>query len=158
MLAAIAKVQTTKWNAFSSTNFNPLPMWGESAIVNTIDANTANLNFSMLRSLAAIDVVLSGAALDNFLITAVSLYNSSDRGLIAPVAGNYDAPNKRVTQPSLLSAAKKLSVQDYQLSSAANQFKQEIYLFETAAASAIGDAAATGLVIGVPAVFTRSTR
>lgn len=148
VLAAIVKMQTAKWNAVSSGNFNPFPMWGESAVIKGIGAATENMSFNLLRSVAAIDVNLSGTALKDFLITSVSLFNSNDRGMIAPVAANYNATNKKVTQPSLVSAAKALATQDYLLKSPAANFKNEIYLFESAAPATTNTAAATGLVIG----------
>jgi len=147
LLASLIKVQTGKWNAVSSANFSPFPMWGESVVVNGISANTSNLTFSMLRSLAAIDVTMSAAATQDFLITSVNLYRSNDRGLIIPTPANYDAATKSVTQTSLITST-QLPVQTYNLSSPSTSFKQEIYLFESKAAPSMNNVYSTGLVIG----------
>lgn len=147
LLASLIKVQTGKWNAVSSGNFSPLPMWGESEIVSGINGKTSNLTLSMLRSLAAIDVTLSDAAAKDFLITSVNLYRSNDRGSIVPLPANYAAATKSVTQPSLITSA-QLPVQIYTLNTPSASFKQEIYLFESKAATAMNNIYSTGLVIG----------
>ena len=147
ILNTLVKVQTTKWNAASSQNFTPFPMWAESAVIDGIRANSAGLSFNLIRSVAAIDVSLSNAAANDFLITSVNLYGSNRIGLIAPLNTNFNNTTNTVIQPSIASLD-RLPVQTYTLNVPFTRFENEIYLFETQAATAMNDINSTGLVIG----------
>ncbi|EEI91709.1 hypothetical protein HMPREF0765_2656 [Sphingobacterium spiritivorum ATCC 33300] len=133
---------TTKWNAGSSGNFTPLPMWGESMMIDGINNNTQKFSVNMLRSLAAIDVKVTA---NDFVMTQVYVYNMSGKGLIAPVGGNYDAAEYKVKAPSIPAGTNKLVAQPY--TSATNTLAGEIFLFESTAPGNTGDSNATGLVI-----------
>ncbi|QQS97093.1 BACON domain-containing protein [Sphingobacterium spiritivorum] len=132
----------TKWNAGSSGNFTPLPMWGESMMIDGINNNTQKFSVSMLRSLAAIDIKVTA---DNFVMTQVYVYNMSGKGRIAPVAGNYDAAEYKVKAPSIPAGTNRLTAQEY--TSGTTGLAGEIFLFESTAPGNTGDSNATGLVI-----------
>lgn len=99
---------STRWNAISSANFTPLPMWGESETIDGIDNNTQKFSVNMLRSLAAIDVKVTD---NDFIMTKVYVYNMPGKGRIAPVAGNYNAAEYKVTAPSIPAGTNKLTAQ-----------------------------------------------
>ncbi|EFK59254.1 BACON domain-containing carbohydrate-binding protein [Sphingobacterium spiritivorum] len=132
---------STRWNAISSANFTPLPMWGESQTIDGIDNNTQKFSVSMLRSLAAIDVKVTD---NDFVMTKVYVYNMPGKGRVAPAAGNYNTDYK-VTAPSIPTGTNKLAAQEY--TAGTNTLAGEIFLFESAAAASTGDLNATGLVI-----------
>ncbi len=143
LLSRIEYEITIKWKADNSTNFNPLPMWGESVIIAGIDNNTQKFTVNMLRSLAAIDVKVSAG---DFVMTKVHVYNMSNKGRVAPFAANYNATTRTVTMPSIPSGTVKLtSAQVYDSGSTA--LTGEIFLFESAAPLNIGDINGVGLVI-----------
>ncbi|MGJ1365181.1 FimB/Mfa2 family fimbrial subunit [Sphingobacterium spiritivorum] len=143
LLSRIEYEITTKWKADNSTNFNPLPMWGESVIIAGIDNNTQKFTVNMLRSLAAIDVKVSAG---DFVMTKVHVYNMSNKGRVAPFAANYNATTRTATMPSIPSGTVKLtSAQVYDSGSTA--LTGEIFLFESAAPLNIGDINGVGLVI-----------
>ncbi|EEI90822.1 hypothetical protein HMPREF0765_3582 [Sphingobacterium spiritivorum ATCC 33300] len=133
---------TTKWNAGSSGNFTPLPMWGESETIDGINNNTQKFSVNMLRSLAAIDVQVTA---NDFVMTQVYVYNMSGKGRIAPLPGNYDANEYEVKAPSIPAGTNRLTAQEYV--SGTKGLAGEIFLFESAAPGNTGDSNATGLVI-----------
>ena len=132
---------TTKWNAGSLGNFTPLPMWGESITVDGINNNTQKFSVNMLRSMAAIDVQVTA---NDFVMTEVLVYNQSNKGRMAPSPQYYDGGERIVTAPSIPAGTNRLATQRY---TATNTLAGEIFLFESAAATSIGDPNATGLVI-----------
>ncbi|SUJ06480.1 Uncharacterised protein [Sphingobacterium spiritivorum] len=143
LMSSLTYTITNRWNNNSSTNFTPLPMWGESNIIHGINTNTQGFNVSMLRSLAAIDVSVSAR---NFIMTAVRVYNHPTKGRVAPLAANYDAVNRKVTKPSIPPDAGLLPKPDFYNTNSENAVKNEIFLFERDA-SATGESNATALLI-----------
>ena len=148
LLRSLIKSNNEKWAAASSANFMPFPMWGEAEIISGVDVQTRSMTFSVLRSLAAIDVTLSADASNDFLMTSISVFNSNNSGQIVPFPAHYDTQQKSVTQVSLPGSAKFLPVQDYSIDKPYKELKNEIYLFESKAAQQTFAAEATGLVIG----------
>ncbi|MGJ1384557.1 hypothetical protein ACR782_00025 [Sphingobacterium spiritivorum] len=133
---------TTRWNAGSSGNFTPLPMWGESETIDGISNNTQKFTVNMLRSLAAIDVKVTD---NDFIMTKVYVYNMPGKGRVAPVPGNYDPAEYKVTAPSIPAGSNRLTAQEY--TAGTNTLAGEIFLFESTAPGNTGDPNATGLVI-----------
>lgn len=81
-----------KWNATGSSNYSPIPMWGEIATAQTITPATVLGSITLLRALARIDVgcAVSGetaAAISGFTLKSVSVYRTRDKGYVAPVNG-----------------------------------------------------------------------
>ena len=132
----------TKWDASTGSPVY-LPMWGESPKVSHVNNKTTGESFgsiSLLRSVARIDVGLNinisglgdlpqGFADNLFKISDVRVYNSSDRGLIAPnsaagFTGQY------VTNPTILAGTTTNSYLPYQNNVALNGFIREIYVSE----------------------------
>ncbi|WP_293913664.1 MULTISPECIES: hypothetical protein [unclassified Sphingobacterium] len=142
LLGGISYTITAGWNASSPTNFTPLPMWGESMVMNGIDNNTPGFNVSMLRSLAAIDIQLSAA---DFVMEQVYVYNTPNKGRVTPLSANYDAASRTVTSPSLVAGTAVLTPVQY--TSGVTALSNSIFLFESAAAQNIGQSTAVGLVI-----------
>lgn len=147
VLRSLVKLSSEKWAA-ASTNFMPFPMWGEGELVKGVDAQTNTMTFSVLRSLAAIDVVLAPDASNDFRITSVSVFNANNSGQIVPFPEYYDVQQKSVTAVSLPASVQSLPVQDYQLNQPSTELKNEIYLFESKAASGTFVSDAMGLIIG----------
>lgn len=148
ILHSLVKLSSEKWTAATSANFIPFPMWGEGEIVKGVNVQTSSMTFSVLRSLAAIDVVLAQDAGNDFRITSVSIFNANNSGQIVPFSTNYDVNHQSVTEVSLPACVQFLPVQDYHLDQPSTELKNEIYLFESKAASDVFTSEATGLVIG----------
>jgi len=149
MMSKLIYEKNGPWYAESATAYNSFPMWGESSQMIVLD-NTGSIGVSLLRSLARIDVSLSGAALSNFVITSVSVMNSRSTGLIAPLAANYKAASGTVTAESLPAVIKYNSdMLTYAVPSPGTSLKQQIYVFESAkSALTINQKSSTELVIG----------
>lgn len=119
------------WNVNSAGDFTPIPMWGESDLINY---TSSTLEITLLRALARIDVELASSALENFLITSVSLYNSKTSGIVTSLA----LPSPLVNN----------SVLTYNLPPGGGvSLTGTIYTFE-AAAQPVTSIDATALVIG----------
>lgn len=123
---------TDKWNATSSSDYTPLPMWGESEEVLGVNAQTVLPQIDLVRSLARVDIKLSGNAASNFIIESLHVLNTGDKIRIAPAPENFDVVNKLVTAPSI-PAGGTLPVLHYTLSPPSNSFEREIYLPEAEA-------------------------
>ncbi len=123
------------WNATSTTDFKPIPMWGESELMSVTPSTTEiSGEVSLLRALARIDVQLASNALENFILTSVSLYNSKTSGTVASLA----LPSPLVNN----------SILTYNLPEGGGvSLTAKIYTFE-AGAEPIGSVDATALVIG----------
>jgi hypothetical protein len=147
LLGGLVKLSSEEWAA-TSTNFTPFPMWGEGEVVKGVDIQTSAMTFSVLRSLAAIDVVLAQDDVNDFQITSVSVFNANNSGQIVPFPAYYDAQQKSVTAVSLPASVQSLPVQVYELNQPSTELKNEIYLFESKAAASTFVLDATGLVIG----------
>lgn len=148
LLRSLVKLSSEKWTAATSTNFTPFPMWGEGEVVKGVDVQTSTMTFSVLRSLAAIDVAVAQDASNDFRMTSVSIFNANNSGQIVPFPANYNAQQKSVTAVSLPEFVQFLPVQDYELNQPSTELKNEIYLFESKAATSTFATDATGLVIG----------
>ncbi|WP_293913662.1 hypothetical protein [Sphingobacterium sp. UBA5789] len=143
LLSAINYTITAGWNATSSAGFTPLPMWGESMVIDGINNNTPGFTVGMLRSLASIDITLSAA---DFVMEQVYVYNTPNKGRVVPLPTNYDAATRSVTAPSLAAGTVALTPAVSYTSGSA-ELSNSIFLFEAAAAQDIGQSTATGLVI-----------
>lgn len=122
------------WNATSANDFTPIPMWGESNLM-SITPSTIEIRaeVSLLRALARIDVQLASRALENFILTSVSLYNSKTSGTVAPFPFLPPLANNSVLRYNL-PVGRGVSLTG------------TIYTFE--AAQPMGPVDATALVIG----------
>lgn len=142
-----------KWKAISTSEYNALPMWGETKeIINT--HTPPALSVSLLRMLAKIDVQLDGTKpllKDTFKIKSVRLYNTNANGLIVPKSENFDSDF--VTAPSLPNVPGKdlgpLVYTDFTSPGVADvAMEGAIYTFETEKAPEDKPLEATCLVIG----------
>lgn len=100
-----------KWNATGSSNYSPIPMWGETATAQTITPTTVLGSVTLLRAIARIDVGcalnVSGetaAGISNFRLQSVSVYRTKSKGYVAPVNGGA-INNNEVTSVSIPSDA-----------------------------------------------------
>ncbi len=145
-----------KWNAdSSSTGYVPIPMWGE-ARVEAVNGTTVNVDFSLVRMLAKIDVALtSSAAKDVFNLQSVRLYNYNNQGQIVPTSTNWSSSTLEVTNPTIPSTADKAdSPLLYNGTAITKEMDRgvscinEIYTFEATAGEYSSLATNTCLVIG----------
>jgi hypothetical protein len=131
-----------KWNVISASNYDALPMWGETST--TVTQNTNHLSVSLLRMLAKIDIQLDESKLNDlktvFKIKSVRLYNTHTKGLIVPNSANVQKSNNgvSVTAPSLpVASGKYLGPLEYRDFSSPGipdvAMKGAIYTFETKA-------------------------
>ncbi|MGJ1195382.1 BACON domain-containing protein [Sphingobacterium spiritivorum] len=135
------------WKASSVTDYDPLPMWGESAPVAINNSLTTPISLNLLRSQVRVDVNVSAQAQPVFSMTSITVYNTNANARIAPLAANYNAGTQKVTAVSLPGSVQVNK--DSLVYNVTNPFKseQEIYLFEKAA-TAIGTDKSTCLIIG----------
>lgn len=124
-----------KWNAASSLNFDPLPMWGQSGEVTGINAQTVLPSIKMLRGLARIDIKLGGDALNNFSISSVNIYNASNKVRMTPLPANYDEGNNLVIAPSIPAGTSASLDFVYEGFGSVTSLEREIYLAESNAGS-----------------------
>lgn len=141
--------KTGQWNAASSSNYDAFPMWGETEQQIVNDNTTQISSIKLLRSLARIDVFLSGTAWSNFVITSINVINSRSTGLLAPSNANYNATTGTVTAESVLSPANfNTGALTYTVPSPGRSFQQQIYVFESTKSSLAGSqTASTELII-----------
>ncbi|MDR1881587.1 MAG: FimB/Mfa2 family fimbrial subunit [Prevotella sp.] len=100
-----------KWNTTGSSNFTPFPMWGMTASPVSLAGTNTISSISLIRSVARVDVGIKfpdslidgtedAAGLGStFTLEEVYLYNSLDKGSIAPYSGRYSGTT--VTAPSV---------------------------------------------------------
>jgi len=136
------------WNTTSNTNYDPLPMWGETTTEVLVNSSTAPMALNLLRSLARVDVQVNPLLLGSFKMKSISVYNTNANGRIAPSASNYNALQKKVTAPSFPALLQPNSTP--LVYGVANPLKseQEIYLFEQAAAPSVNATGGISLIIG----------
>jgi len=147
------------WNAVSASNYDALPMWGETST--TVTNNTTQLSASLLRMLAKIDVQLNPnnltALKSVFKLKSINLYNTLTNGRIVPNSANVRGDS--VIAPSLpATPGKYLGPLLYDKSSDFSApgvvdvaMKGAIYLFETKApadTTALNALDATCVVVG----------
>lgn len=89
-LKMITFTATGKWNTAGTTNYKPLPMWGETATAQAMTPSTNLGDITLLRALARIDVgcALTGetaAGISGFTLKSVSVYRTRNKGYVAPV-------------------------------------------------------------------------
>lgn len=140
------------WNTNSVTDYNPLPMWGESAAMLVTSNLTTLVPLPLLRSQLKVDVEVSEAAQPTFRMTSISVYNTGSNARIAPIAANYNAG--KVTAVSLPSPVEtNAGPLVYPVQNPAKS-EGEIYLFERARVMISGTpappgaAGAASLIIG----------
>jgi len=141
-----------EWEAkLDGGGFTPLPMWGETDVIDgmTVPMTIAE-EISLMRSLARVDVVVTGNALDIFELTEVIVFNTNKNGLIIPNPDHITAGVATLPSlPALLEANDDRL--EYTVSDGKSSFA-EIYLFEAAAGGNLdpppADPNATALVIG----------
>jgi hypothetical protein len=100
-----------KWNVTGNSNFTPLPMWGMTDSSVSLASASSIPSISLLRSVARIDVGLkfpdnvtdgteTAAGLEStFTLEEIYLYNSLNKGSIAPYSGKYSGTT--ATAPSI---------------------------------------------------------
>jgi hypothetical protein len=93
VLAAITKSIAPVTSHHWPSTFDRIPMWGYS---NAFVVGTSNPSINLTRMIAKVDVLV-GAAVTNFWLTSVRLYNHNTAGAIAPAvkttAPNHDGYN-----------------------------------------------------------------
>lgn len=136
VMAKMVIEKTGQWNTTSASDYDLFPMWGESA-QQIVNENTTQISsIKLLRSLARVDVFLSGTAWSNFVITSISTINSRSNGLVAPSSVNYNATSGTVTAESIPAAAKyNAAAVTYPVSAPGRSFQQQIYVFESSKSS-----------------------
>jgi hypothetical protein len=122
-----------KWNAGSSANFDPLPMWSESAEVAGIEAQTVLPSVRLLRSLARLDILLSGDALAHFKLTSVNIYNANNKVRMAPLPANFDEGTSLVNAPSIPAGTSASLHIEYDGYASLTAIEREIYIPEASA-------------------------
>ncbi|HBX44641.1 MAG TPA: hypothetical protein DEG28_01950 [Porphyromonadaceae bacterium] len=130
-----------KWNAASSDDFTPFPMWGEIDEPIEVKENTPEQTIRLLRAIARVDIGLnfedtpetfeSVLGLANFKLKSVRVYRTLDKGHMAPDKAVYS--NGSVTAPTIPADATPnadTAPLVYELTTAADSYIREIYLPE----------------------------
>jgi len=129
------------WNAVSASNYDAIPMWGETSA--TVTQSTTQLSASLLRMLAKIDVQLDPnnlAALRSvFKLKSINLYNTLTNGRIVPNSVNVQgdsviAPTLPATPGKYVGPLLYDKSSDFSAPGVVDvAMKGAIYLFETQA-------------------------
>ncbi len=119
--------------------FVPFPMWAEYDLHNPIDEDIdlTDEEVSLLRSVARVDVQVTGTAENLFNLQGIYVFNNNENGLIIPDPGNLLSALPSLPMP-LATNSTLFSRLEYE-TSGENSVGQ-IYLFETEAASVPEDA------------------
>ncbi|MDR1883672.1 MAG: hypothetical protein LBR26_12950 [Prevotella sp.] len=113
VMASMTFASSGKWHVAKTndTDFTPLPMWGMTASPVSLAGASSIPSISLLRSVARIDVGIkfpenpvdgteTAAGLGStFTLEEVYLYNSLNKGSVAPYSGYYSGTT--VTEPSI---------------------------------------------------------
>lgn len=143
------------WNTTSSTNFTPLPMWGETSVAQAITASTSSLGtISLMRAVARIDVGLDMNSSDEpqgfgdrFMMEDVKVYNANNISAIAPKETNITAGI--ATLPTLVSGRQLVTPAiAYNHDPTDFGFVREIYLGEADNKSQTDDDKMVCIIIG----------
>lgn len=143
-----------KWNAHpSSTEYIPIPMFGEIPSITVNAALTASTSVNLVRMISKIDVVLANASASaNFALSSIRLYNFNDKGYIAPAISNWNQSQSIVTEPSIPTSSTltqgPLLYDGTAITTANTASSGEIYAFEAIKANPSSMVNATCLVIG----------
>ncbi|MCL1937169.1 MAG: DUF4906 domain-containing protein [Candidatus Azobacteroides sp.] len=93
------------WKTTSSTDYTPIPMWGEVSAPLTVNSTTESFGetIQLLRMVAKIDVTLADSIQSKFKLTSVHLYKSYTKGRVVPKSSNISstATGKEATKVSL---------------------------------------------------------
>jgi hypothetical protein len=138
-----------RWDATEATAGKPnkpIPMWGEASDTKEVEENMTLPTISMLRALARIDVNVSQKAQNDFRLAEIYVYNTNKKGRIIPDIDHLQGD--KVTNASI-PADNGMTLGPIQYTSSSEvEYKQEIYLYETAAVKETESLQATCLVIG----------
>lgn len=123
--------------------FAPFPMWAEFDLEASINGDIdLTVEVSLLRSVARVDVQVSGDAVGKFYLQGVYVFNNNENGLIIPDPN--DLLSESPSLPTSLATNNDLS-SPLEYETAGDNSIREIYLFEADIASDPGEA--TTLVI-----------
>lgn len=149
------------WNAKSSSDFTPIPMWGETTVPCPVSENMSLTSLKLVRSVARVDVVTSLPPA-NFELKEIYVYNWKNRGRVTPETdnANWDPVEYRAIKPSMPSEDPSDPINEtvpliYSVSSD-NKLQREIYLHEAEAVADGKDLDATCLVVG--GIYNNSSR
>ncbi|MDR1332516.1 MAG: hypothetical protein LBK07_10495 [Tannerella sp.] len=127
---------TGKWPV--SSQFTPFPMWGEiDGYVTVHDPVVMDrLDVTMIRSIARIDVGVDLFAIDpsigfgtHFIIRHIYVYNTRNKGFVAPDLSAFNETEQRATAPNVPSDATRITAgQEYTVDAA--KYFREIYIPE----------------------------
>lgn len=153
LLARLLSKNSTQWNATSASDFSPIPMWGETKDLKKITEGVKKItDITLLRSLVALDVVVTSSAQSDFVLKEVYLYNRKTRGRIVPIASHFDANVLKVTAASmpLDTPSDPLTIWAglKYTSISGTELKKTIYTYEAPAVGVNDALEATCLVIG----------
>ncbi|MDR1345021.1 MAG: hypothetical protein LBJ39_06680 [Tannerellaceae bacterium] len=157
---ALTKLEFTssdKWNV--GGDFTPFSMWGMTE-VDLSDAGDIQ-PVTLMRSVAKIDVGVkfNGETAQGlgttFTLESVAVYNTLDKGYVAPSSGNYSASEVKATAVSIPASSGANGVLSYQSATGTDGFSADkfsctnaIYIAEHAVGSLAGRASNACLVIG----------
>ncbi|SUJ06434.1 Major fimbrial subunit protein (FimA) [Sphingobacterium spiritivorum] len=142
------------WKTNSVTDYNPLPMWGESAPVAINNNLTAPISLSLLRTQARVDVNVSAQAQPVFSMTSISVYNTNANARIAPLPASYNTATQKVTTVSLPDVLQTNAGPLLYTIQSPLKSEHEIYLFEkgrimnSGVPAPPGDTKSASLIIG----------
>lgn len=153
LLARVLSKNNGAWTSATSSDFIPIPMWGETKDLMKIDKTVHNISdLTLLRSLVAIDIVIETNAQEHFKMNEAYLFNRKTRGRIVPINSHYNRDEAKVIEASMPtdSQADSLTIQDglkYETTSA-TYLKNTIYTYEAPSVGLTEDVKATCIVVG----------
>jgi len=142
-------------DAASPYTFRPFPMWGE--VKATLTDNTTDIPTSgsvgMLRSIARLDFVLENTV-NNFELGSIHVYNSKNKGYIAPDPANMDGTTIKAVAATIYDGTlygtwNNSSPLAYTVPAAMKTiFERTVYIYEAKAVAQNQSSLATCVVVG----------
>lgn len=139
-----------KWNAKSSDNFKPFPMWGQSE-PKSISSSSAFSTIPLLRSVASVDVVIpeNSQAYSKFKIKRIFLYNANKKGFVVPNTSEEYMSNNVAKKAYVPQGTEVNPPIEYFIANAGKKsYTNEIYLAESANKLIANNTENTCLIIG----------
>lgn len=149
VMAELVMTEAGAWNSTTGA-YDPLPMWGQSGFKVFTEAASASCEIELIRSLARIDVVVDATAQDDFILSGVWFYNPSTKGLLAPLASNWNAAESEAVAVSLPSVGRAASPTPFPYTTLTTDdiaLQGVIYTFEAPAAAENTSSADACLVV-----------
>lgn len=122
---------TSAWNTASSSDFQPIPLWGETGTV-TVNLGDNDFTVRMIRALARLNLSLAdGEGLPGVTLSSVDIYGYRSAACVCPSSGNFNGTEGKVTAPTVNANTPVASGSLTYPATDSNALRGTVYLAET---------------------------